>query len=369
MDDGRPLSGIRIVELVGIGPGPFAGQVLADLGAEVIAVSRPGPALRGVDDRGKRRVTLDLRDATARRAVLELCARADALIEGFRPGVAERLGLGPEVVRAQNERLVYGRITGWGQTGPWAHKAGHDINYIGLTGALHAMGEAGRPPQPPLNLVGDYGGGSLFLVAGILAALLRARSTGEGCVVDTAIIDGTASMLGVVQALRSAGLWSDARGANLLDGGCPYYRCYETADGGFMAVGAIEAKFFAEMLALLKIDPATFGHQNDRTRWPEQAAELAATFRTRTRAAWEEVFDASDACVTPVLSMAEAMQHPQNRARDLYRDAAGIAQPGVAPVIGPGADRPVLEEPGASTRAVLEELGLDAEDIRSLTQG
>ena len=363
----RPLQGVRIIELVGIGPCPYAGQLLADLGAEVIAVDKPQPGVRGLHDRGKRSVTLDLRADGAAEAVLRLCEGADALIEGYRPGVAERLGLGPDAVRARKASLVYGRMTGWGQTGPWAKKAGHDINYIGLTGALHAMGEAGAPPPPPLNLVGDYGGGSLFLVAGLLAAMLRAKTTGEGSVVDAAILDGTASLMGIVHTLKATGMWTEERQANLLDGGAPFYRCYACADGGFMAVGAIEPQFHAEMLRILKIDSEAHGAQLDRAAWPRQHAALAARFAEKPRDAWAALFEASDACVTPVLSLAEAQSHPQNRARALTATRDGVAHTKVAPVIGGGAMPGGVPAHGADTAAVLAELGYGEDDTRRMS--
>ena len=361
-----PLAGVRVVELGGIGPGPYAGQLLADLGAAVVAIARPGGALPMTTDRGKRSVMMDLRQSGAAEAVLRLCERSDALIEGFRPGVAERLGLGPDAVAARAPALVYGRMTGWGQTGPWAHKAGHDINYIGLTGALHATGEAGRPPMPPLNALGDYGGGAMFLIMGLLAGIIEARATGKGRVVDAAIVDGTASFMGVVSSLGAFGQWTDAREANLLDGGAPFYRCYWTKDGGWMAAGAIEASFFAEMLAVLGVDPSEYGGQMDRDAWPRQRALLEAVFARRTRDAWSAAFDGTDACVTPVLSFAEAMDHPQNQARALYAARAGRTEPKVAPVMGAEADAPMVPERGGDGKAVLKELGYTEEEATAL---
>ena len=358
-----------MVELVGIGPGPYAGQLLADWGASVTAVDRPAPRPPLVSDRGKRSVILDLRAAGAADVVLDLCAEADLLIEGFRPGVAERLGVGPDAVRARNPALVYGRMTGWGQTGPWAGTAGHDINYIGLTGALHAMGEAGRPPTPPLNLVGDYGGGSLFLVAGLLVALLRAKTTGEGSVVDAAIVDGTASLMGVVPSLATLGLWSPERQANMIDGGAPYYRCYACADGGYMAVGAIEPQFFAIMLERLGVAPDAFGGQNDKDAWPRQHETLEAVFAKRARDEWAAVFAGSDACVTPVLTWEEASAHPQGAARRLYQDVDGTQHPRVAPSFGEDVAPPPVPPRGQDTRTVLEGLGLSGGDIARLSGG
>ena len=364
----RPLTGIRALELVGIGPGPYAGQLLADLGAEVVAIDRPAPRPPLVTDRGKRSVILNLRREGAAEAVLSLCETADLLIEGFRPGVAERLGLGPDVVRARNPALVYGRMTGWGQTGPWAHTAGHDINYVALTGALHAMGEAGRPPTPPLNLVGDYGGGSLFMVRGLLAGLLRAKTTGEGSVVDAAIVDGVASLMGVVPSLAALGMWSAERQDNMIDGGAPYYRCYACKDGGYMAAGPIEPQFFAQMLAILGIDPSEYGGQNDKDAWPRQHALLEARFGERTRDEWAATCGGTAACVPPVLTWREARAHPQGAARNLYPDAQGRVQPKVAPVLGEhAAPVPPLPERGAHTEDVLSGIGLDAQAISRLS--
>lgn len=366
----RPLEGITVVELVGIGPGPYAGQLLADLGAQVIAIDRPAPRPPLVTDRGKRSVILNLREEGAAEVVLSLCEQADLLIEGFRPGVAERLGVGPDAVRARNPGLVYGRMTGWGQTGPWATTAGHDINYVALTGALHAMGEAGRPPTPPLNLVGDYGGGSMFLVMGLLAGLLRARTTGEGSVVDAAIVDGTASLMGVVPSLAALGLWSAERQDNMIDGGAPYYRCYACKGGGYMAAGPIEPQFHAEMLRVLGIDPAAHGDQNDKSAWPRQHAALEARFAERTREEWADAFAGTDACVTPVLTWREAREHPQGQARDLYPDAHGTTQPKVAPVMdADAAPVPPVPTRGAHTAEVLSDLGLDEDAISRLSGG
>lgn len=360
----KPLAGVEVVEMAGLGPGPHAGQLLADWGASVTAVSRAGQPLMPVESRGKRSVVLDLKSEGGREAVLRLAERADILVEGYRPGVMERLGLGPTETQARNPRLVYGRMTGWGQTGPWARVAGHDINYIGLSGALLAMGEAGRPPVPPLNLVGDYGGGSLFLVGGVLAALLAARETGKGAVVDVAIVDGTLSLFGLMFSMAGQGAWTAERASNPLDGGAPFYRCYETADGGYMAVGALEPQFFARMLALLDIAPATYGAQHDRAAWGSQHALLARTFAARSRAEWCAVFDGEDACVTPVLSYEEAGEHPHMKARAALRERAGVTHPPVAPRFGadmaqfgdvePGP----VPQPGADTQAVLRELGL-----------
>ena len=369
-----PLRGVRVVELAGIGPGPYAGQLLADMGAEVIVVDRARPSPvethRAIERRGKRSLALDLRRPEGAEILLDLVARSDALIEGYRPGVTERLGVGPAEALARNPALVYGRMTGWGQDGPWARTAGHDINYVSVTGVLEAIGEAGRPPPPPLNLIGDYGGGSLFLVVGVLAALLRARETGRGEVVDAAICDAVVSMGGILHTLDAAGRWSPERQSNMLDGGAPYYRCYATADGRHMAVGCIEAQFFAEMLRLLEIDADDFGPQNDRARWPEQHARLEAAFAARGRDDWAAVFDGSDACVTPVLDYREAAAHPHMAARRVAREAEGLRHTPPAPRFAgapPGAPAPLAGR-GGDTAAILEELGRPPETVAALAE-
>ena len=318
-----PLAGIRVVELAGVGPGPFAGMLLADLGAEILLIEPPRaretqmplPPQSDPLFRGRVRLTLDLKQPAERERLLALLGSADMLIEGFRPGVMERLGLGPEVVLARAPRRVYGRITGWGQDGPLASTAGHDPNYIAITGALHAMGYPDRPPLPPLNVVGDFAGGSLYLVMGLLAAYIHTRQSGRGQVVDASIVDGTLSLLTMAYAMRGAGQWSDQRGQNLLDGSCPFGTCYETADGQYMAVCPLEPTFYAEFLRRLGLDAAGLPGQWERARWPELRARFAATFRTRSRAQWTAVFADSDACVAPVLSIAEAPAFPQHVAR------------------------------------------------------
>ena len=337
-----PLSGCRVVELAGIGPGPFAGMILADLGAEVVRVDRPAageqdpPHLTGFDvlGRGKKSVALDLKRPEAVAAVLDLVAGADALIEGFRPGVTERLGLGPAQCLARNPRLVYGRMTGWGQDGPLAGQAGHDIAYIAVTGALHAIGEAGGPPQIPMNLLGDFGGGSTYLVIGRAAPRCWAvRSGAPGQVVDAAIVDGTAHLLAMTHGMLASGAWADERGVNALDGGAPFYSVYATADGRHMAVGALEPKFYAEFIARLGLDedPA---RQQDRRGWAALRGRIAEKFAARTQGEWTEVFAASDACVAPVLGLREAAKHPHMAARGTIVDRDGVraARPG-APVL------------------------------------
>jgi alpha-methylacyl-CoA racemase len=331
-----PLAGIRVVEFEGIGPAPYCGMLLSDLGADVVRIARPhverGPliAKSGQDpiDRGRTVATLDLKTSAGREDALALLDRAHALIEGLRPGVMERLALGPEVVLGRNPRLVYGRITGWGQEGPWARTAGHDLTYIALSGALAAMGEPGRPPMPPLNLVGDYGGGGLFAAFGILAALFHAERTGKGQVVDAAMIDGAASQMTMIYGLMAGGSWSPERGRNLLDGGAPFYRCYECADGRFLAIGAIEPQFFRAMMTGLGLDPDAWDQAN-RAGWPALAREIAAVVAREPRDHWARLFDGTDACVAPVLTMAEAPDHPHNRARGAFLE--NPPQPAPAP--------------------------------------
>ncbi|HWQ87727.1 CaiB/BaiF CoA-transferase family protein [Brevundimonas sp.] len=331
----KPLSGLRIIEFDGLGPVTFAGMVLADLGAEVLRLTRStgAPVFADVGGeilhRGRSPVAVNLKDAEDHARVLELIAAADGVIEGFRPGVMERLGLGPEVCAGRNPRLVYGRVTGWGQTGPKAAEVGHDINYIALSGALHAMGEPDRPPRPPLNLIGDYGGGAMMLVMGMLAGLIEAQRTGTGRVVDAAMTDGSALLMSLFHALRARGLWSDARGANLLDGGAPFYRCFACRDGRFVAVGALEPQFYRALLAGLNLNEAE-APQYDTGGWPALHARLEAIFATRDRDDWAALFEGTDACVTPVLSLAEAPRHPHNAARSTF-GASGRPEPAPAP--------------------------------------
>ncbi|NUR00107.1 MAG: CoA transferase [Streptomyces sp.] len=354
-----PLSGVRVVELAGIGPGPFAAMLLADLGADVVRVDRPGGVGLAIDteyditNRNKRSVIVDLKSANGPPRVLDLAARADILIEGYRPGVAERLGVGPEACHARNPRLVYGRMTGWGQQGPLAHRAGHDIAYIALTGTLGMIGSPDEPPAVPANLLGDYAGGSLYLVVGVLAALHHARAGGTGQVVDAAIVDGTSHLAAMIHGMLAAGGWQDRRGANLLDGGCPYYGTYETADGKYMAVGALEPQFYDEFVRVLGI-PEHADARKDRTRWGELREAVAAGFTSRTRDEWTAVFEGSDACVAPVLSLREAPHHPHLAARGTFTDHGGITQPAPAPRFSatPTAVRTGPAQPGADTADV-----------------
>jgi len=366
----KPLDGVRIIELAGIGPGPYAGQLLADMGAEIIVINRPGPmgGIPNLSNRGKKTLTLDLRKPDGAAIVLDLVKSADVLFEGLRPGVTERLGVGPDACHAVNPKLVYGRMTGWGQSGPWAKMAGHDINYISITGALAAMGPADTPPSPPLNLVGDYGGGSLFLVAGILAGLFQAQRTGKGEIVDAAIIDGTNSMMSILHMLSSLGRWSPERGTNILDGAWPFYRCYATQDGKFMAVGPLEPQFFAEMLRLLEIDVQDYGEQRDISKFPEQHAMLEAKFASKTRDAWAKIFDGTEACVTPVLTYEEAPDHPQNAARGGLRKQGTFVHPRPAPGFKDMETDPDFTVPGPNDDAadVFAELGYDTAKLEAL---
>jgi alpha-methylacyl-CoA racemase len=369
-----PLSGVRILEFEAIGPGPFAGMLLADMGADVLLVDRPAASDLGLKRerwmdvmlRGRRSVMLDLKAPGAATAALELVARADALIEGFRPGVMERLGLGPDACLARNPKLVYGRMTGWGQDGPLAPRAGHDINYIALAGVLHAFGRKGEAPVPPLNLVGDFGGGGMLLGFGIACALLHAGKTGQGQVVDAAMVEGASLLAAMFSGFLAAGRWTEERGANLLDTGAPWYDTYETRDGKHVAIGAIEAKFYAELverLGLRDLPP-----QNERARWPEMREAFARTFRQKTRDEWVAIFEGSDACFAPVLSFSEARRHPHNLARGNFVTQAKVEQPAPAPRFSatPAAVRRDPPERGAGGRAALAEWGFSASEIARL---
>ena len=366
-----PLAGIRVVELAGIGPGPFAAMLLADLGAEVLRVDRPAasrPAWPTVLARGRRSVAVDLKHPDGPGVVLGLVDAADALVEGFRPGVAERLGIGPDPCLARNPRLVYGRVTGWGQDGPWRLAAGHDVDYVALAGALHPIGQAGGPPVPPLNLVGDFGGGGMLLALGVVAALLEASRSGRGQVVDAAMVDGAALLTTQFHELLAAGLWREERGANLLDGGAPFYGVYETADGRHLAVGALEPQFWAELLERLGLDAAELPAQLDRNGWPELRERLAALFRTRPRDEWCELLAGTDACVAPVLGLGEAPAHRHNRARGTFVDVGGVVQPAPAPRFS--RTPPDLPQPparaGEHTDQALADWGVAPEEVARL---
>ena len=373
-----PLQGVRIVELAGIGPGPFAAMMLADMGADVICVDRAVPATNpeyrslsgSILRRGRRSLGVDLKNPQGQELVLRLVGGADGLIEGFRPGVAERLGVGPEPCLARNPRLVYGRMTGWGQDGPLAPTAGHDINYIALSGVLSAIGTLGGPPVPPLNLIGDFGGGGMLLALGMCAGMLEARRSGEGQVIDAAMSEGAALLATAVYGLHGAGWWGE-RCTNIFDGGAHFYGVYECAGGGHMSVGPMEPQFYAELLRLLELDPADLPRQYDRARWPEARERLAETFATRTRDEWSAVFEGSDACVAPVLDFGEAPRHPHNLARQNFFERDGVTQPAPAPRFGrtPSAVGRPPPEPGADTEEVLAELGLSAGEMAALRAG
>ena len=330
-----PLQGIKIVEIAGIGPGPFCAMVLSDLGAEIIRVDRKSAAGSGrpndVLNRGRRSIAVDLKSPAGIELVLALVAKADALIEGFRPGVMERLGLGPDECLKRNPKLVYGRMTGWGQEGPLASAAGHDINYIALTGVLHAIGRPGQTPVPPLNLVGDFGGGGMLLALGIVAALLEKQRSGKGQVVDAAMTDGSALLMALMYGLKSMGMWNNEKGTNLLDGGAHFYDTYECADGKYVAIGSIEPQFYALLIEKTGIDDPAFQHQMDRDQWPALKAKLADVVRQKTRDEWCAIMEGTDVCFAPVLDFDEAPQHPHNRARNTFIEVDGITQPAPAP--------------------------------------
>jgi alpha-methylacyl-CoA racemase len=369
-----PLAGVSVVELAGIGPAPFAAMVLADLGADVLRVDRPGVpnavARMDVLNRGRRSVAVDLKAPEGAEVVLRAAAAADALIEGFRPGVAERLGVGPDACLACNPRLVYGRMTGWGQDGPYAHEAGHDITYAAVAGALAHIGRAGQPPTPPLNLVADFGGGGMLLALGVVSGVLAARTTGRGQVVDAAMVDGVALLMAqFFMALRS-GYFGNERGTNLLDSGAPFYDCYAGADGRWVAVGALEAQFFAALLEGLAIDPAEVGEQHDRSTWPSMRERFAAAFATRSRDEWVAHFAGRDACVAPVLTTEETLADPHLNARGTVVEVEGVPQPAPAPRFGatPATlDRPP-PAPGEHTDEVLAGLDYTADEIAALRE-
>ena len=371
-----PLKGLRIVEIAGIGPGPFCAMMLADMGADVIRVDR-ADRVRGTDpdeppadvmNRGRRSIGVDLKSARGVEVVMRLVSASDALIEGFRPGVAERLGIGPDECLARNPALVYGRMTGWGQSGPYAPTAGHDINYVALSGTLDAIGRVDSGPVPPLNLVGDFGGGGAYLAFGIVCAVLEARTSGVGQVVDAAMVDGAASLATFFYGLRAMGVWDDQRGANMLDTGAHYYDAYECADGKYVSVGSIEPQFYAELRDKLQLDDPKWDAQNDKRQWPDLKAELAAIFKTRTRDEWCELIEGSDVCFAPVLSMSEAPSHPHNLARGTFTEVAGIVQPRPAPRFSRTEAEIVRPppHPGQHSDEVLAECGLDLDEVAEL---
>ncbi len=369
-----PLDGVRVIEIASLAPAPFGCMILCDLGADVLRVERPSdcgadvPAPADPLARGRRSIGLNLKEPEGTGLLLRLAESADVLVEGFRPGVAERLGFGPDACAARNPALIYARMTGWGQDGPLAPTAGHDIDYIAVSGALHPIGRAGERPVPPLNLVGDFGGGGMLLAVGILAALVERGRSGRGQVVDAAMVDGSALLTSFIHGLRARGAWRDERGVNLLDGGAPFYDTYETADGRHVAVGALEPRFYAELIRGLGLDGASLPAQHDVAGWPALRERFAAAFATRARDEWADVFAGTDACVAPVLSPAEAPGHPHNAARRVFADVGGVRQPAPAPRFGrtPAAEPKPPRRPGEDTDAVLSELGLTAGQIAGL---
>jgi alpha-methylacyl-CoA racemase len=369
-----PLTGIKIIEIKGIGPGPYAGMLLADMGAEVTVVERsstPGgislPPDFDCNSRGKKSIALNLKTKEGIEALLKLVEQSDAIFEGFRPGVAERLGIGPEVCMARNPKIVYGRITGWGQTGPLAHAAGHDINYISITGSLAAIGREDSP-VPPLNLIGDYAGGSHFLVMGMLAALLEAKTSGKGQIIDAAITDGSASLMSMFYSMDALGIWGPKRASNLLDGATHFYDVYKTLDGKFVSIGSIEPQFYAQLIEQLQLNPAEFSGQGNANEWPVLKEKIAAAFKTKTQAQWCDIMEGSDVCFAPVLDYREAVAHPHNIARKTYIEIAGQVQPAPAPRFS----RTVSEvqfsprKAGVDTQSVLADLGYGEDELREL---
>lgn len=367
----RPLDGIKVIELAGLAPGPYCGLVLADFGAEVVRVDRIGAGNFDMLSRGKRSMSADLKHPEAVATILRMAESADVLIEPFRPGVMERLGMGPDVVRARNPRLIYARMTGWGQDGPYAPRAGHDINYIALSGALSLIGRRGEKPLPPVNLLGDFAGGGMLCAVGVLLALLERARSGQGQVVDAAMLDGAAYLATVIFKLRSVSWWRDERGTNMLDGAAPFYDTYATRDGQYVAVGSIEAPFYAALLHGLGLDAATLPDQHDESTWPAMRQRFAAIFATKTRDEWSAVFDGTDACVVPVLGLGEVDDHAHNHARRLLiADEKGDLEPAPAPRLSrtPGASSGPRPLPGQHTHAVLAEYGFSDQDIRRLVE-
>ena len=371
-----PLTGIKIVEIAGIGPGPYGTMLLADLGADVVRIDRSGNVMGGdpatppgdILARGRRSVGVDLKHPDGVATVLELVEGADAIIEGFRPGVMERLGLGPEVCLARNPKLVYARMTGWGQDGPYASAAGHDINYIALAGALEPMGRAGQQPTPPINLIGDFGGGGMMLAFGVCAALLEARSSGQGQVIDAAMVDGAASLMSMTWSFRAMGIWNDERGTNMLDTGAHFYDTYETSDGKYVSIGSIEPQFYAELLRLTGLEGADLPKQHDQSQWPALKERFAEIFRQKTRDEWCKIMEHTDVCFAPVLPMAEAPLHPHIAERGTFTEVAGITQPAPAPRFSrtPGSIERPPPHAGQHTDEVLDAWGLSAERVAEL---
>ena len=367
-----PLKGLKIIEMAGIGPGPFCGMVLADLGAEIIRVDRASAIGTGSkkepSNRGKKSIAVDLKAKEGVEVVLKLVETADAIFEGFRPGVMERLGIGPEVCLARNDRIVFGRMTGWGQEGPLANAAGHDINYISLSGALAAIGRPGSPPVPPLNLIGDFGGGGMLLALGLVAALLESKESKQGQVVDAAMTDGSALLMTMIYSMQSSGMWKTTMGSNLLDGGSHFYDTYECKDGKFISIGSIEPQFYALLCQIAELDEKVFSKQMSRDLWPEQKEEIKKIFLKKTRDEWCDLMEGTDVCFAPVLDMSEAPQHPHNKERKTFIDLEGVTQPAPAPRFS-RTEPEVVSSPsivGEHTNEVLSSIGLSEEDISSL---
>ncbi|HVC43342.1 MAG TPA: CaiB/BaiF CoA-transferase family protein [Candidatus Binataceae bacterium] len=370
------LSGFKIVEFAGIGPAPMCAMLLADMGAEVLRLDRAEDANLGISmdskfnllGRGRRSVAIDLKRPEGRATALKLVEQADALLEGFRPGVMERLGLGPDECLKRNAKLVYGRMTGWGQEGPLAHAAGHDINYIALSGVLGSIGRRGEAPMPPLNLVGDFGGGGLYLALGVVAALLETQKSGKGQVVDTAMVDGAASLLTAIYGMHASGMWTDQRGENILDTGAHFYDVYETKEGEYVAIGSIEPKFYAELLRLTGLEGQEMPRQMDRSAWPALKEKIKAIFKTKTRDEWCRIMEGSEVCFAPVLSMAEAPNHPHNQHRGTFVEVGGVKQPGPAPRFSrtPSAIQRPAAKPGEHTEEALRDWGFSASDLEKL---
>ncbi|WP_372759989.1 CaiB/BaiF CoA transferase family protein [Litorivivens sp.] len=366
-----PLTGMRIIEIEGLGPAPFCGMMFADMGAEVISVSRKSDGAdrsTQISERGKHSIALNLKSAEGVAALLKLCETADALIEGFRPGVAERLGIGPDDCMARNPKLVYGRMTGWGQTGPLANTAGHDMNYISLSGALHAIGRAGEKPVPPLNLVGDFGGGGMFLAFGVMCAIWEASRSGKGQVVDVSMVEGSAALMHMMYSFKAMGVWEDERESNMLDGAAHYYDTYETSDGKYVSIGSIEPQFYALLIELAGLDKETFAPQNDRSQWPVLKDKLAAVIKTKTRDEWCDIMEGTDVCFAPVLSMSEAPNHPQNRARESFIEVGGVVQHAPAPKFSRTAPaKPQAPSAaGSDTDAILKSAGYSDSELAAL---
>ncbi len=365
-----PLASLKIVEMVGLGPCPLAGQLLADLGADVTVIDRQSglEISKDVNRRGKKSIALNLKAPEGLAIARDLIDQSDILLEGFRPGVMERLGLGPADCMATNPRLVYGRMTGWGQDGPLSHSAGHDINYLGITGALHAIGKRGEPPIPPLNLAADYGGGSMFLIMGVLAAIIERGVSGKGQIVDAAMVDGVPAMMGLLQTMIAQGLWTHEREDNFLDTGAPWYRCYKTADEKFVSVGAIEPQFFAELIRLLGLDAGLLKKQNNKQDWAEMHVLFERTFASKTRDTWAKIFEGTDACVAPILDFAEAGRYPHNTERNVFYEENGVFQTSISPRLSRSvASQPTLSNTtGADGKSVLSGLGHDSASIENL---